>query len=104
MGLGNHNGQVRDDAIYRNVWWALEGQNVAFGFGDLNQSDLDKILSYLTHPAHQAPMVVECWYENREVSLDYRTYPLIRISPIDGITYPYRTARIRTMSAIGGTE
>lgn len=99
LGLNGHS-QVRADYTYKNLWWTFEGAQVAFGFGDLDNSDCQRILEYLNHPSHNAPLVFVGWNEHHGTERQHTVYPVIRISVADGIQEPARDARKQILKAV----
>lgn len=99
MGLST-NGQIRTPYIYKNLWWVVEGQNSAFGQGDLDTNDVERMLNYLEHPSHPQDMVILCWDEHHGTKWQRTVYPMIRISRVDHITYPNYEAQQAVMNSI----
>lgn len=90
MGL-NGRSQMRDTPCLRNLWWTFEGSMVAFGFGDLDESDYERIQAYLMHPSHEADIVFVGWHENHGTAMEMTVYSMVRITK-DEVTYPHRVA------------
>ena len=98
--MGLRNGQMRDPYDLHNLYWSFEGSHVAFGYGDLITYDYERILSYLSHPSHEADIVFLGWNEHHGTRWEQTIYPMVRISVKDGITYPHRDAREQILKVV----
>lgn len=88
MGL-NGKSQIRVPYVHKNLWWSLNGGETAFGYGDLDQADLARILDWVCHPSQEG-LVFTAWNEHHETPQQQMNVPMLRITLRDGITYPYR--------------
>lgn len=89
--LGFKDSQVRTMCVGRNVWWTFEGEDVAWGFGDLDPDDLRTILDWLSHPSNGDKVFV-AWNERHGTEFQMTPHPDIRISVEDSIEFPHRRA------------
>lgn len=94
MGL-NGRSQMRVPYVHKNLWWSIDNGETAFGYGDLDEADLLKMLHWVGHPCQTEELTITCWNEHHDTELQQMDEPMIRIRLEDGVTYPYRISRER---------
>lgn len=89
--IGIRPGQKRNHALYPDVWWSFDYGNKVFGFGDLDQEDLEKIQAYLTdaHENGDGAKVFTAWHKDHGTDRPHPSKALVRISWVAGVTRPY---------------
>src|SRR5690606_37525823 len=88
--LGLSDGMTRALHDHKNLWWSFDNGQSAFGFGDLNNRDLDDILHWLKSDPKRQAMVFTGWSEHHGTDSHQTAHPIGRISVRDGISVPHK--------------
>lgn len=87
--LGLVDGQMREPYIHKNLWWSFDLGETSFGYGDLDQDDLDRILEWVKeHDDRTRPLVFTGWNEHHDTEWQQTPVPMIRITALYGIVFP----------------
>jgi len=83
--FGLTSGQFFAEYAHKNLWLVLDG--VTIGFGDLRDSDIERVQKEL-----QDGEVFIGWHESHETQFQQTKDPIVRITK-NSITYPHRDSR-----------
>lgn len=90
--IGLRHQQVHSTYSYKNLWWSIDHDRTAFGFGDICDADVQKIQAWLEKPENQHK-VFTGWNEHHDTKWQQTKHAVVRISYAAGLTRPDSAAR-----------